>query len=170
MLFSDSQEECSPLPDKGQAESGGRRWFGGYCGRGSAILPAWLRYLRMTATATVYTSSGFAMAADGRRSWDSRPTLRSRDGESDKVKKIFEITRRDAALAYCVRGDTINENMSWDIASEMISTVAALRDKRFANSSRFIHALCLDLQSRIESARERRLLNGYPTSEMTFAG
>lgn len=134
------------------------------------ILPPWLRYLRMTATATFFTSSGFAMAAEGRRSWGHSPTLQSRRGESEKVRKIFEITRSDATLAYCIRGDTVNENMSWDIAAEMQSSVASLSEKRFGSSARFIGALCFDLQGRIERAKEQGRLDGYPTSEMSFAG
>jgi hypothetical protein len=124
----------------------------------------------MTATATVYSSSGFAMAADGRRSWGHSPTPTSRHGESENVQKIFEIARKDAALAYCIRGDTVNESMSWDIAAEAQGSVASLGARHFPNAARFIRAVCLDLQGRIEAARERGQLEGYPTSELSFAG
>ena len=110
------------------------------------------------------------MAADGRRSWGHFPTSRSRGGESETVQKIFEITRQDAALAYFIRGDTINENMSWDIAAEMKSSVASLSAERFADSSRFIQALCLGLRGQIEHAKDGGLLDGYPTSEISIAG
>jgi hypothetical protein len=150
----------------------GSRWFGGLCGAGygAEILPKWVRYLRMTATATLFTSSGFAMAADGRRSWGHRPTLKSRQGESDTVQKIFEITRADSTFAYCIRGDTVNEDMSWDIAAEIQSSVVSLSPKRFANPTGFIRALCLDIQERIEDAKQRRQLEDYPTSDISFAG
>jgi hypothetical protein len=99
----------------------GSKWFGGLCGAkyGAVIVPAWLKYLQMTATATIYTSSGFAIAADGRHSWGHQPTPKTREGESDTVQKIFEITHRGAALAFCVRGDSVSEERSWDIAIEL---------------------------------------------------
>jgi len=148
------------------------KWFGGLCGAkyGAEIVPAWVEYLKMTATATIYASSGFAMAADGRQSWGYSPTFRSREGESETVQKIFEITRKDAALAYCIRGETVNEGMSWDIAAELQNSVASLSPRRFADSARFIGALCLDLEGRIEHARQRGQLDGYPTTELCFVG
>jgi hypothetical protein len=171
-FFRDSQEECSRLREKDQAQREGRKWFGGLCAatHGAAIDPAWLKYLRMTATATVCTSFGFAMAADGRRSWDHNPTPRSREGESETVQKIFEIARRDAAFAYCIRGDTVNESVSWDIAAELQSSIASLSERRFASSTRFIQALCLDLEGRVELAKQRGQLDGYPTTEVSLAG
>jgi hypothetical protein len=122
----------------------------------------------MTATATLCTSFGFAMAADGRRSFDHDFT--TQHGESDSVQKIFEISRKDAAFAYCIRGETINEQMTWDIAAELWKTIESLKTKRFLNGVRFVKAICSDLQERIGVAKSRGHLERFPTSQITFAG
>jgi hypothetical protein len=107
------------------------------------------------------------MAADSRQSW--RPTSTSRwEVRSDKTQKIFEISRGASAIAYCIRGDTVNEDRSWDIAAELQSSIASVSAKRSLNS--FVRAVCSGLQDRIESAKKRGQLKGYPITELCFIG
>jgi len=147
----------------------GARFFGD-SRPSSVFLPSWLRYMRMTATAALYTSSGFAIAADGRRSWKYAATTVSREGVSDSVQKIFQLVSSGGVFAYCIRGATVNENLSWDIATELAAGASSVRSKQFSSAKKYLGALCGDLAMRMESAKTVGILDGFPTSEISFLG
>jgi hypothetical protein len=124
----------------------------------------------MTAIAAVHTPHGFAIAADGRRSWQYRATAISRQFESETVQKIFEIASGDVALAYFIRGDTVSEDGSWDIADQIREAVQSVNAANFNSCLRFADALCATVQGGIEKARRLRRLDGYPNTEICILG
>src|SRR5579864_6114234 len=124
----------------------------------------------MTAIAAVHTPQGFAIAADGRRSWQYRATDISRQFESETVQKIFEIASDDVALAYFIRGDTVSEDGSWDIASQIREAVQSVNEAKCSTCLRFADALCAAVQGGIEKARSLRRLDGYPNTQICILG
>ena len=122
----------------------------------------------MTAVAIVYTSFGFAIAADGKRSWSHAPNYLSQKFESDAVQKIFSIESGSVALAYSIRGDTVSENGVWDIAAEIENVSKDLNPEHFRNSTSFLSELSALLQRRIEASRY--MTGGYPNTQLCFVG
>jgi hypothetical protein len=126
----------------------------------------------MTATATTYIDAGFAIAADGRQRWGHDPTrdTQTRDSESDRVQKIFEITGNRMALAYTVRGHVASRDRSFDVTVELRRHVASLRGKRFWNCYGLIRTLSDRLDETIEHAKIEGRLEDYPATEICFVG
>lgn len=124
----------------------------------------------MTAIGALYTPQGFAIAADGRRSWQYRPTATSRQFESETVQKIFAIVIGDVALAYFIRGDTVSEDGSWDIADQIRESAQRVNPGDFSSCPRFVNALCATVQGGIEKARRLRELDGFPNTEICILG
>ena len=167
-LFRNSQKECFPLSQKGQA-----RWFGGL-GPGHSFMfpPLWLKRIRMTAIAIPYTSFGFALAADGRQQWMHNPTRDrlTRDAESDRVQKIFGIERPNAAFAYTVSGDIASRDRSFDLSIEVGTQAKQLQTAIFFTARSFVEALSQRLVNAIATAMSERRIEDYPQSEITLAG
>ncbi|MGA7766826.1 MAG: hypothetical protein WCA27_11460 [Candidatus Sulfotelmatobacter sp.] len=124
----------------------------------------------MTAVAAIYTAEGFAIAADGRRSWSYHPTAVSHQFESEAVQKIFGIASDNLALAYFIRGDTVSEDGSWDIADELREAAKLVSAEEFDSCPRFVNALCATVQARIERAIRIRRLEGYPNTQICILG
>src|ERR1700680_478732 len=93
----------------------------------------WFNAIRMTATATIYTPFGFAIAADGLQRWGHQPTrdISIIKNEGDTVQKIFEIEQKCVALAYLLRGDIANRDRSFDLGSELRSQLNSITAEAF---------------------------------------
>lgn len=162
------QEECFPLPEKGQGH-----WFGGLGPEHSFVFPPpWLTKVRMTAIAISYTSFGFAIAADGRQQWQHAATRdnAARGAESDEVQKIFQIQRRDATFAFTLSGDTANRDRSFDLCTEVRNQVTQLQKTRFFTPGGFVETLSEYVTAAIQTARNEHRIEDYPQSEITLAG
>src|SRR5664280_1454489 len=103
----------------------GSKFFGG------PLLPSGTIFLlpqrtRMTATAIMFTDSGFAIAADGNQLWGHKPTRNAaiRVAETYCAQKIFGVEAESVALAYIVRGDVANADKTFDAALELKRSVA----------------------------------------------
>ena len=126
----------------------------------------------MTATAHVYTADGFAIAMDGRQRWGDEP---SRDGsisqlESDKVQKLFEISGKQMRLAYSVKGDVATADRSFDVTDDLARQIKKLRDRRFHNCRCFVETVATYIEQVINAAAARGRFEGFPATEITFAG
>jgi len=150
-------------------------WYGGLSGKDNRLefpAPLWFRWIRMTATATLYTPFGFVVAADGRQLWQHKPT-RDRaacESESDTVQKIFEIADRDASLAYVIRGDTVNRDRSFDVGIELRKQINLLHAEDFTNCRQYLQTVSVNLERTVETAREEQRIDGYLTTEIEFVG
>ena len=127
----------------------------------------------MTATATLYTPFGFAVAADGFQRWGHEPT-RDRsviEDESGSIRKIFEIKQEHVTLAYLLRGDIANRDRSFDLSWELGSLIASIGAAAFADCHQFVQALAKKLEDTILIAQaDHRLDDDLPASEITFVG
>jgi hypothetical protein len=136
--------------------------------------PIYLSFLpQMTAIATIYTSSGFAVAADGRQRWAHEPTrdIAIRESESDTVQKIFAVNRERTALAYTMQGDIANRDRSFDFGVELRDQIVLLQTEEFVSCNHFVMTLAENLEKRIEGAmQDGRLEDQYPKVRVSFIG
>jgi len=126
----------------------------------------------MTAIAIPYTSSGFAIAADGRQQWEHQPSrdAATRDNESDAAQKIFPIERRDATFAFTVSGDVASRDRLFDLGAEVRNQLTQLQRTRFCRARGFMDALAERVVGAIESAKGEGRIEQYPESEIALAG
>jgi hypothetical protein len=156
------------------------KWFGGWTSEGrSGISPLpngrsiWFNASQMTATATIYTPFGFAIAADGLQRWGHQPTRDASviEDESDAVQKIFMIRGEHVALAYLLRGDIANRDRSFDLGCELRSLITSVKAEAFTECRQFVQTLSGKLEDRILIAQaDHRLDNDLPAAEITFIG
>jgi len=165
-LCGSTRKKCVPLPENSQA---GARFFGG------PLLPSGsvsaLKRVPMTATAILFTSDGFAVAADGRQRWGHSPTRDSVTiaDERENEQKIFEIP--GAAIAYTVRGHAASRDRAFNVSALVQSRSAGLLHKsRYSNLLAFVNALSLTLEQAIERAKHDGVIEDYPLAEVTFVG
>src|SRR5271168_5055616 len=134
-----------------------RRFFGsaGPLGILRPPKPSWYRLLKMTATAIMYTSEGFAIAADGKQYWAHEPTRdMARSGESDHAQKIFFATGTQSVLAYVIRGDIANLDRSFNVEIELRQQMERLCNNRFKNYLELSNALAGALERYIKAAKD----------------
>jgi hypothetical protein len=126
----------------------------------------------MTATAHVYTSDGFAIAAEGRQRWLHVPSYDAhiRSLESDQVQKLFEIVSEQMTLCYSVKGEIASEDRSFDLIVELGQSVEKLRNGSFNNCRSFAEALAKCTEQAIRDARVQGRLECYPAAEVTIVG
>ncbi|MGA7220021.1 MAG: hypothetical protein WBX38_17025 [Candidatus Sulfotelmatobacter sp.] len=126
----------------------------------------------MTAIAIPYTSSGFAIAADGRQQWEHEPSrdAATRDAESDAVQKIFQIERIDATFAFTLSGDVASRDRSFDLGTEVRNQLTWLHGTRFRRARGFMDALSERVVGAIQTAKGDGRIEHYPESEITLAG
>jgi hypothetical protein len=103
----------------------------------------------MTATAIMFTASGFALAADGNqlRGRNHFPDLEA--GETNCAQKIFGAEGKDFAIAYIVRGVVANEHRTFDASVELPLVMSLLARKRFANPRELIDRVANGLGQRM---------------------
>lgn len=126
----------------------------------------------MTAIASIYTQSGFILAADGRQRWGHKPTRNSAvaQKETDCAQKIFRAKSRDIELGYVIVGDAANLERSFDFAAELRSQVKALRRARFSNCRDYVSTLMMNLEPIVERLKRSGELDVYPETYLHFAG
>jgi hypothetical protein len=126
----------------------------------------------MTATATIYTPFGFAIAADGNQLWEDRLSrdVAVREYESDRVQKIFEIKTKHAALAYIIRGHVANRDRSFDIAKEVQAQSARFDMEGTTSCEQLLQSLATKLELAIDMAVQARRLEEPPATQIDFAG
>jgi hypothetical protein len=140
--------------------------------RPGGIISLHLQGEKMTATAIVFTGSGFAVAADGNQLWGHKPTRNAaiRATETDSAQKIFGIEMGDTALAYIVRGDVANEDRTFDVALELKGEVALAVKRRRSKPKAFVEAIGNALERQIALAVEAGRLRCWPAPQITFFG
>jgi hypothetical protein len=107
-----------------------------------------------TAIARIYTSEGFAIAADGRGHHGTDKTV-----ATDSAQKIFTISTPDKSLAYAIAGTarlTLGEQ-TFDFVSEIAKSIQTTDTSSAATLSEFVRMLCIPMEA------ELRSINVYPT-------
>jgi hypothetical protein len=123
----------------------------------------------MTATATIYTPFGFAIAADGRQLWENEPTRDDyvRQGESDNVQKIFGHVGRNFDLAYIARGHIANRDRSFDLGQELENLFGTRNDSDVGLRLQKVSA---NLQNYIVGAKRQHKVDQYPDTYVDIIG
>jgi hypothetical protein len=94
--------------------------------------PLCIELSKMTATVIIYTNQGFAIAADGLELWEDPDThQRSLRPGGDRIQKIFVAERKDATLAYILRGQIATEDRTFDLEAEVRNQLALLTTSKF---------------------------------------
>lgn len=133
--------------------------------------PLWIGLFKMTATAIIYTSEGFAIAADGRELWED-PVAHKRtlpDG-GDEVQKIFCTRREQGTLAYVLRGGVASEHRSFDLEAELRDRLLLLNRSEFNTCADFLGLLATHLASAIKVADQAGKLKEPLEARISFAG
>ena len=149
----------------------GSKFFGG------PLLPSGTIFLlpqrtRMTATAIMFTDSGFAIAADGNQLWGHKPTRNAaiRTAETYCAQKIFGVEAESVALAYIVRGDVANADKTFDAALELKRSVAVAIKRRSGKPRAFVEALGDALEHTFARAVRAGQLECCPALQIPFVG
>jgi hypothetical protein len=148
----------------------GARFFGGPL-QPSGFFAPWFKRIQMTATAILFTSAGFAVAADGRQRWGHAPTRDSATlaAERENEQKIFEVP--GVPVAYTIRGDAASRDHSFDISAMLQTQIAEVLERNQGQSLYlFADAVSVVLQQAIERARRNGVIEDYPEAEVTFVG
>ncbi len=128
--------------------------------------------IRMTATAILFTSAGFAVAADGRQMcWGHTATCGSAAlvAERENEQKIFEVP--GVPVAFIIRGDTTSRDRVFNIPAMLQDQIAdVLHSSRDQSLYRFADAVSVVLKQAIERARYNGIIEDYPETEITFVG
>ena len=108
----------------------------------------------MTATAIMFTGSGFALAADGNQLFGEPPNFipDMSIGESNCAQKIFGAEGRDYALAYIMRGKIATEHRTFDASIEMQQEMASLSAQRFRTPRELVAVASGGLYRRMRKA------------------
>jgi hypothetical protein len=146
-------------------------WFGQVRPSGW-MLPAWAKPIVMTATATIYTQFGFAIAADGWQRWENLQTRDDaiRQGESDSVQKIYGLNRDGDALSYLVRGHVANKDRSFDLGRELEKLSSVWRKSTERNPFTFVQWASTKLEEYVEAAKAEGRVEEYPGTFIDFTG
>jgi hypothetical protein len=110
----------------------------------------------MTAIAAGKTPSAVIIAADGRTRLDDEtrschPELLARETES--ARKIFEIDRQDAKLAFAMAGWLLNDDITFDLREEGVKSAHRLAATRFDSFAAYAAALAEELAASVNRAR-----------------
>ncbi len=149
------------------------RFFGRLLPSGTiSLAPKWLLRARMTATAIMFTGSGFAVAADGNQLLSDPPNFipDASIGETDCAQKIFGAEYGDFAVAYIMRGKVATEHRTFDASVEMQSEMGSLVAQRFRSYREFVATAVKGLHRRICLALETGRLPCFPGLEIPFVG
>lgn len=156
----------------------GSKWFGGYGGKsvsvsfpGHPFQPSFTLSL-MTATASIYTATGFVIAADGRQAWQNAPTRDEKmlSLESNIAQKIFSVENEDMSLAYAATGDIANQDRSFDITVEIRKQVKSLSCERFTNCYDYIRTVAAGLEKELVQLKMQGKIEDYPSTQVHFIG
>lgn len=125
----------------------------------------------MTATAHVYTSEGFAIAADGRQTLSSRSYgVDKVEIASDCVHKIFEVTGKTFSLACSIKGEIATLDRAFDLGDALKEAVNRVRNRRIRNCTRLACFLANELEVVIREAILSGILECCPSAELCFVG
>lgn len=146
-------------------------WFGEGTASVAFGAPPWLKSVRMTATAHVYTSDGFAIAADGRQTLSSRLYgVDKVEIASDRVHKIFEVTGKTFALACSLKGEIATLDRAFDLGDALKVAVNRVRNRRTRSCVRLACFLANELEAVIREAMLSGNLEWCPSAELCFVG
>jgi hypothetical protein len=125
----------------------------------------------MTATAHVYTSDGFAIAADGRQTLSSRLYgVDKVEIASDRVHKIFEVAGKTFALACSIKGEIATLDREFDLGDALKDAVNRVRNSRSRSCARLACFLANELEVVIREAMLSGNLECCPSAELCFVG
>ena len=139
-----------------------RGWYG------SPITEMWREYWwdfrveAMTAIASLYTPSGFVIAADGR--------CRSDDGlhnefETEFAQKIFPVINEERTFAYSLIGFAGTNNGRFKMADELKKAADTLGNRRCEDGDVYVNKFGHLLQQAINKARRSGRLDELPANE-----
>jgi hypothetical protein len=113
-----------------------------YCGNTKIVdsRSAVLSGSDMTAIYACYTPYGFAVAADGRGTWDNAATANesTRKEESDCEQKIFTGQFKGSSFAYAVTGLMFTQGKTFDLRIESAKAISLVSSTRPANIYEYI--------------------------------
>jgi hypothetical protein len=133
--------------------------------------PICIELSKMTATVIIYTGQGFAVAADGLELWEDPDThRRSLRPGGDRVQKIFAAERKDATLAYILRGQVASEDRAFDLEEELRKQLSLFTATKFNNYADFLRLLASALENAIKCARQDKRLKEPLEAWISFAG
>lgn len=137
----------------------------------AVLTPPWMKATTMTATATIYTPFGFAVAADGNQRWENLATRDDfiRRSESDKVQKIFEFSSMNSTLGYFIRGHVANRDRSFAVDVELKNHLASLRSQSL-DAFGLINTVSSHLDGYIKTAKNEKRIEEYPEIFIEFFG
>jgi hypothetical protein len=126
----------------------------------------------MTATAIMFASGGFALAADGNQLWGDKPTRTAaiRAIETDSAQKVFGIEAGDVVLAYIVGGSVANEDRTFDAAAELSRTAESIAKKRLTTPKAFVAAVGAAMEATIDELVQLGRLQCWPRLDIPFIG
>jgi len=125
----------------------------------------------MTATAHVYTTEGFVIAADGRQTLSSRLYgVDKVEIASDRVQKIFEVTGKTFALACSIKGEIATRDRAFDLGKALKQAVERVRNNRIRSSALLASSIANELDAVIREAMLLGNLECCPTAEIFFLG
>jgi hypothetical protein len=136
------------------------------------LVPCWMKAITMTATATMYTQFGFAIAADGRQRWGNIPTRDDfiQQSESDTVQKIFAFSSNGVVLAYFIRGHIANRDRSFDLETALEKELAPWRAASITDLAAFLRTIGTGLEQYIRLAHSEGRVEEYPETYIEFMG
>lgn len=122
----------------------------------------------MTATTILFTTAGFALAADGRLCAPS-PNSVALAVETENEQKIFEVP--GTPVAYTIRGDSASRNRMLNISGVLQDQIAdVLHRNRDLGLYVFADTVSYALQQAIRQAKRKGIIEHYPETEVTFVG
>jgi hypothetical protein len=125
----------------------------------------------MTATAHVYTTEGFVIAADGRQTLSSRPYgVDEVEIASDRVQKIFEVTGKKFALACSIKGEIATRDRAFDLGDALKQAVKCVRNNRIRSSALLASSIANELDAVMREAMLLGNLECCPSAEIFFLG
>src|ERR1700685_59507 len=136
----------------------------------SGLFPFLFKDSRMTAFATVYTTDGFVIAADGRsRAQDPDPTkitadMKERHDREDR-RKIFCIAEPDKTLAYAFMGTVANDEKTFDLYEETNRQSKLLSSRQFDTCYDYAYKLAFGLKRAFNDARKDGRLDAWYGNE-----
>ena len=128
------------------------------------LMPPWTKAITMTATATVYSPFGFAVAADGRQRWENFATRDEfiRQSESEHAQKVFRFTSASSTLAYFIRGHIANRDRSFDVGIELQQLLPSMAKGESRDANDLATGISSHLDRYVKTAMHEQRIETYP--------
>jgi hypothetical protein len=119
----------------------------------------------MTAIAVDYSTSGFAIAADGRGRWfaeDATEDVSARE-QPPAVKKIFKIQNRHRVMAYALTGTGFSDDLKFSLIAKAKRSADSLAALDFDDPRAYIRRFSARIKEAYERAKRAGQFRSFPT-------